>query len=344
LQKTWDHDLPGTQIKLVLSGSFVSAMRQLSTAEQPLHGRKTGSLAFAPFSYRDAAAFVPSYDPADRLVAYATFGGLPGQLALLDPTRSIAENVATHMLNPSGRLADEAEHLFDTFLRDAGVHYSIVRAIASGEHKWSRITNRIGKVSASLSRPLQWLQEMDVVTRVIPITETPPGNPKKAMYRLADAYLAFWHRFVAPIRATGAPDLLEPLALWDRFVVPSLNDHMGSVFESVCRTFVGQSHDPRLPFQPERVGEWWADDAGEQIDVVALGDGGQVLLGECKWGAVTHHDLDLLERRRDAILRELKGTTRVYLSLFAGHPITDRRLRSRIDTGDAIFFEVQDLF
>jgi hypothetical protein len=70
-------------------------------------------------------------------VAYATFGGLPGQLALIDPAKSIEENVALQMLNPSGRLSDEAEHLFDSFLEDAGVHYSIVRAIASGEQKWS---------------------------------------------------------------------------------------------------------------------------------------------------------------------------------------------------------------
>ncbi len=109
--------------------------------------------------------------------------------------------------DPNGRLADEAEHLFDSFLRDAGVHYSIVRAIASGEQKWSKITNRVGKNSASLSRPLDWLQDMDVITRVIPITEIPPGNPKKTIYRVGDPYLMFWHRFVATIRANRSTSL-----------------------------------------------------------------------------------------------------------------------------------------
>jgi AAA+ ATPase superfamily predicted ATPase len=344
LQRIWDHDLQGTQVKLVLSGSYVSAMRRLTAADQPLHGRKTGTLAFAPFSYRDAAAFVPEYSARDRLVAFATFGGLPGQLALIDPTRPIAENVAQQMLNPSGRLADEAEHLFDSFLRDAGVHYSIVRAIASGEQKWSRITNRVGKDSASLSRPLEWLRGMDVITRIIPATETPPGNPKRAIYRLTDAYLAFWHRFVALIRATGSDDLMAPMDLWEHFIAPGLSDYMGPVFESACRAFVGQSRHPNLPFQPVRVGEWWSDDSSEQVDVVALGPGGQVLLGECKWGTITREDIRTLERRRDIVLRELKGVKQVYLAAFAGQPITDPAVAARIGDGELLHFSLDDLF
>lgn len=344
LQKVWDHDLQGTQVKLVLSGSYVSAMRRLTTADQPLHGRKTGALGFAPFSYREAAAFVPDYSANDRLLAFAIFGGLPGQLALIDPSRGIAENVAQQMLNPSGRLADEAEHLFDSFLKDAGVHYSIVRAIASGEQKWSKITSRVGKDSASLSRPLEWLQDMDVITRIIPATATPPGNPKKTIYRLADPYLAFWHRFVAMMRATGSDDLMAPQELWDHFVAPGLGDYMGPVFESVSRTFVGRSRHPRLPFQPVRVGEWWSDDSSEQIDVVAMGPGGQVLLGECKWGTITRDDIQTLERRRDIVLKEIKGVTHVYLAAFAGSPITDRVLANRISTGEVLHFSPEDLY
>jgi AAA+ ATPase superfamily predicted ATPase len=343
LQRIWDHDLQGTKIKLVLSGSYVSAMRRLTAADQPLHGRKTGTLAFGPFSYRDAAAFVADYSARDRLLAFGAFGSLPGQLALIEPSHTIVENVAHHMLNPSGRLADEAERLFDSFLRDAGVHYGVVRAIASGEQKWSKITNRIGKGSASLSRPLEWLQDMDVVTRVIPVTETPPGNPKKAIYRLTDPYLAFWHRFVAMIRAGGSIDLMAPVDLWEHFIAPDLSDYMGPVFESVCRTFVG-TRRPDLPFHPVRVGEWWSDDSSEQVDVVALGPRGQVLLGECKWSSITRADVATLERRRDLVLRELKGVTRVHLAAFAGHPIADDAVKARIRKGELLHFSPEDLF
>jgi AAA+ ATPase superfamily predicted ATPase len=344
LQRVWDHDLTDTRVKLVLSGSYVSAMRRLTAADQPLHGRKTGALAFAPFSYRDAAEFVPDYSARDRIVAYATFGGLPGQLALIDPAKSIEENVALQMLNPSGRLSDEAEHLFDSFLKDAGVHYSIVRAIASGEQKWSRITSRVGKNSASLSRPLEWLQNMDVITRIIPVTATPPGNPKRAIYRITDPYLAFWHRFVAMMRATGSDDLMEPRELWEHYITPGLSDYMGQVFESVCRTFVGRSRHPRLPFRPVRVGEWWSNDSTEQVDVVALGRDGELLVGECKWGSVTRADVESLERCRDLLLEEIGEVTSAHLAIFAGNELRDRDVAARIARREILHFAPDDLF
>ncbi len=344
LQRFWDHELRGTLIKVVLSGSYVSGMRRLTDIDQPLHGRKTGTLAFAPFSYRDAARFVPEWSSKDKLVAYAVFGGLPGQLALLNPSQSVAENVAQHLLNPAGRLSDEAEHLFDAFLKEAGVHYSIVRAIASGEHKWSKITNRVGKDSASLSRPLDWLQSMDVVARIIPVTDTPPGNPKKTLYRLTDPYLQFWHHFVAMIRASGADDLMEPKVLWERFVAPRLSDYMGSVFESVCRTFVGHSQHPMLPFRPVRVGEWWSDDSTDQVDLIAVGAEGEVLIGECKWGAFGVDDLATLERRRDLVVQKLSGVNRVFLAAFSGQPITDATVAIRVTRGALLHFSHDDLY
>jgi uncharacterized protein len=345
LQKQWDHELKATRIKLVLCGSYISAMTRLTAADQPLHGRRTGRLQFAPFNYRDAAAFVPNYSPADRLISYAAFGGLPGQLALIDPTRSLAENVAGHLLNPSGRLADEAEHLLDAFLRDAGVHYSVVRAIAHGEHRWHKITSRIGKNSASVSRPLDWLEEMEIVTKVIPVTEAPPGNPRKSLYRLVDPYLAFWHRFVAPLRATGAVDVLTSLELWKRNIAPHLSEYMGPVFESACRAFIARGAHPGLPFVPDRVGEWWSDDGQDQLDVAALGQHGQALLGECKWGTIVHQDLATLERRRDLIIRELPGIRHVHLALFtAGASVKDQALVRRINDSGVLLFTAEDLY
>jgi AAA+ ATPase superfamily predicted ATPase len=263
---------------------------------------------------------------------------------VIDPDRSLAQNVADHLLNPAGRLADEAEHLLDAFIREGGIHYSLIKAIAGGEHRWSRITSRVGKNSASVSRPLDWLQQMELVTKVIPASDSPPGNPKKSQYRLADPYLAFWHRFVAPLRATGAVEVLTPIQLWERHVLPHICEYMGAVFENICRTFVSRGAHPLLPFLPDRVGEWWSDDQQDQIDVVALGPEGQVLLGECKWGTVTHQDFELLQGRRDLIVRELKGTRRVYFALFTGPSvIKDRKLAEQIKSREVLHLSAEDM-
>jgi len=52
LQKWLDHAAPSTKVKLVLSGSHISAMRQLEGADQPLYGRRTRRFVIAPFGIR----------------------------------------------------------------------------------------------------------------------------------------------------------------------------------------------------------------------------------------------------------------------------------------------------
>jgi AAA+ ATPase superfamily predicted ATPase len=185
---------------------------------------------------------------------------------------------------------------------------------------------------------------MDILERIIPATDTPPGNPKKAMYRVADPYLSFWHHFVAPLRATGANELRAPMELWHDLIAPGLNEFMGSVFASASRSFVGGGDHERLPFRPVRVGEWWSDDSSEQVDVLAIGADGDVLIGECKWGAVGREDLAVLAARRDLIIRELRGVTRVHLALFSGAPVADAALRERIATGDVLHFSLDELY
>jgi uncharacterized protein len=148
VQSLWDHTLPGTSFKLVLSGSHITAMKRLTEADQPLYGRRTGLIQVDPFGYRHVGEWVPSYSAQDRIRMYGMFGGLPGHLALIDPARSLVENVARILLHPTGRLHEEAPHSFDAFVADAAVPNSIVEAIAAGETRWNRISNRVGKSSA----------------------------------------------------------------------------------------------------------------------------------------------------------------------------------------------------
>src|SRR5690606_17806187 len=144
---------------------------------------------------------------------------------------------------------------------------------------------RVGRSGGSLSRPLAWLEGMGLVERAVPVTEARPERSKRALYRVADPYLAFWHRVVAPLVHTGSIGLADPGRLWEEAVEPRLDDHMGTVFEAACRDFVGRAargEAGRLPFRPLRVGAWWDARRQEEVDVVALGGRGEVLVGEAK--------------------------------------------------------------
>lgn len=91
---------------------------------------------------------------------------LLGHLTLLDPPAPLIENVVRQILDPTARLHEGGAHAFDASLGDAEVHYSIIDAITNGEVQCKTISNRTGKKSASLSRPLEWLKEMEVIEQI----------------------------------------------------------------------------------------------------------------------------------------------------------------------------------
>jgi hypothetical protein len=341
IQSLWDHDWQSTRLKLVLSGSYVTAMNRLEQVDQPLYGRRTGKLLVSPFGFADAALFMPQYPVRDQLIAYGLFGHLPGHLALLDPSRTLAQNTGDTLLSPTGRLADEAQHMLDAFAPDAHVHYSIIEAIAGGEQTWSGITKRVGRSGGSLLRPLQWLEEMQVIARVVPATEKTPQRSKRILYRIVDPYVAFWHRTVSRLVNAGSIGLVEPERLWEEMVAPGLDDYMGPVFEEVCRDFVRRTD--RLPFRPLRVGEWWDARSTSQVDVVATGTNGELLVGECKWGRVTAMHLASLRERAQAVATELGSVSQIHTALFSGRNEADDTVRREAETGATLYFSAEDL-
>ncbi|GMV41102.1 MAG: ATPase AAA [Myxococcales bacterium] len=341
LQSAWDHDWAGSRLKVVLSGSFVSAMRALEGADQPLYGRRTARLALGPFAFQEATGFMPSYAPLDQLTAYGLFGNLPGHLALIDPALSVAENASAALLDPSGPLVDDAQHMLDAFVGDGRVHYSILEAIATGDRTWSGIARRVGQSGGSLQRPLRWLEEMGLVQRVAPITDKDPRRSKRALHRITDPYITLWHGRIAPLLHAGSIGLVEPRRLWDESVSVRLSEHLGPVFEEACREFVRRGEG--LPIWPLRVGEWWDSDSRDQVDVVAVDGDGRVLVAECKWGEVTHHDLRSLRSRAARVAAELDGRGEPILALFSARDEADSAVREAVSAGDVLYFVARDL-
>jgi uncharacterized protein len=342
IQKFWDHDWQDTRIRLVLCGSYISAMKQLEQVDQPLYGRRTARMTFEPFACRDAARFIESWTPRDKLLLYAMVGNLPGHLALVDADLSLADNIAELMLEAGGRLVDEAQHMLDAFVPDAAVHYSIIEAIATGERTWSGITSRVGKSGGALSRPLSWLEEMQIIERVVPITEKKPKRSKRAVYRITDPYLSFWHTLLAPLVRAGSIGLARPEDVWRESIEPALDDHMGAIFEQICRTDVSSGR--HIPFRPLRVGSWWDAHGQNEVDVVAVGPDDALLVGECKWGPVSGRHLHRLRERARRVAEEFDGAGEIHLALFSGRGDADGVVESAAAKGEVTLVGPDDLF
>ncbi|MWV40027.1 ATP-binding protein [Natrialba sp. INN-245] len=268
-----DEVLADTEISLVLLGSSISMMEEgVLSYESPLYGRRTGQWELAPLSFADMRGFFQDNDINTQIQTYSVLGGIPAYLEQFDPEQSLLSNIETHILSKGAFLYEEPEFLLRQELREPATYMAILEAIAAGSTRVTDIANTIGKDASGISRYLKNLSKLALVERETPVTD-PDG---RGVYRIADDFLRFWFRFVAPNK--GTLEQGRTAAVRDS-LADSLSDHTSQTFEHVCQQAVQSA---AVPVDCSRVGRWWYKEA--EIDVVGLNpQTNTLLLGECKW-------------------------------------------------------------
>lgn len=144
-------------------------------------------------------------------------------------------------------------------------------------------------------------------------------------------------------RVGQTPFLVAIGTVWQRHIEPGLDDYMGPVFEEICRAAM-HARPEILPFEPFRTGRWWRADSHDQVDVVVLSGQGELLAGECKWGAVGARDLDALRRHAGLVAAELDGVSRVHYAPFSGRGVFDESVGNAAEAGEVRLFGPDNLF
>jgi AAA+ ATPase superfamily predicted ATPase len=281
IQRFWDQRGKNSKLLLILCGSSVSFMENAVLSERsPLFGRRTAQMELAPFGYRESAEFVPGYPLEDKLRVFGILGGMPMYLAQFDGRASVATNVKRRILDPQSLLHDEPNYLLRIELRDPRTYNSILEAIASGLTKHNEIAQRVDQRAGGLTQYLANLEELRLIERVASATARAPKKRAAGRYFIRDNFLRFWYRFVLPNRSLL--EIGEADRVWNERVRPHLDEHLGAVFEDVCREYARSYARERLPVLPEGdVGRHWHKDA--EIEVLSRNVDGTHYCGECKW-------------------------------------------------------------
>ena len=284
LQAWWDREGLHAPLFVILCGSQLSAMAALGEASQPLYGRfNAGILKLAPLRYDEVAQFYAgqeNYGLRETLTMYGILGGTPRYHALINPARPPAQEIVDALLRPQSPLENEVRFLLGSQqIRDPAPYNAILGEIASGTAQYGEILNATGVEHGSFARYLRVLAELGWIRRELPFGET---GDRRALYRVADPFLAFWYRFAVPL--ASELQFSDPQRVYDERIAPHLPGYLGwHVFEEICHQWLQPHARERLGLTIREAGRYWSRDGQVEIDIVAKLDDGTFLYGECKW-------------------------------------------------------------
>lgn len=288
LQYYIDHQYSKTNLFLILCGSSMSFMEyQVLGYKSPLYGRRTCQYKLKPFTQKEAEELYPNFSKMETFEINSIMGGIPKYLRLVSDKLSVIDNIKRTFLNTDSILFEEPSNLLKQELRDPATYNSIINAIATGASKLSKIASKANVASGAVSKYLQNLISLGIISKKVPVTEMGKSKSRNTIYIISDGMFRFWYTFVSKnfsLIEAGYPD---PVA---EQVKKGLPNFLGPSFEHLSQEFMWHHlMDKKIVPEPFRqLGYWWGTDPHEkakvEMDVVGISiDNLAGFFGECKW-------------------------------------------------------------
>lgn len=327
MQKYIDTVWNDKNLKIILCGSALSFMEKKVLSEKsPLFGRRDSQIRLEAFNYLDAAKFVPDYSCEDKAICYGITGGVARYLSMIDPSKSIDENIVRLFFRTDGYLYDETRNLLTQEFTDIAIVNNIIEQIASGENTLNTIAGKIGEKEPTVLYSLDKLTNVGLVEKKKCITDE--KNKKKTQYVLKDYMFKFWYEFIP--KATSVIEMGQGELYYQKAVKSVLHSFMGAVFEDMCRYYtLKQGITGEYGCFLTSVGSWWGtenitDENGNiraqsaDIDVVAISEiDKKAVIGECKFKneKIDKGIYETLIRRGKLIAAKYKVSKYIFFSL-----------------------------
>lgn len=322
-QRIWDEQLKDRDVMVILCGSLISMMEsQTLSYSSPLYGRRTAQIKLRQIPFRYYRDFFSDKSLKELVEFFAVTGGVPRYIEAFSGYEDVLDGIAANILDRTSFLYEEPYFLLQQEVDEIGSYFSLIRSIASGNHRLSSMASALETKSTSLTRYLKTLIGLDILEREVPVTENDPEKSKKGLYKIKDNYLSFWFRFVYPYRSyieSGHTDLVM-----DRIRDNFIDNHVSYVYEDICRERIWELAVNVYPdMHISKVGRYW--DRDTEIDIVALDpEGRDIIFGECKYwkGPVGLNILMELREKASHVQWNL-GNRREHFMLFSINGFTD---------------------
>lgn len=228
-------------------------------------------------TYAESVNLFPEAETDTLLCIYAVTGGIPGYMSQWNQNESIKENICRLFLRENSIFADETELFLKDEFREIGVYNTILQCLADNKNKLNEIHNYTGFGRDKISVYLKNLTERDIVEKVFSYETGSNEHTKKGLYRIKDAYIDFWYRFIyrhySMLEITGAEEF------YSRYIEPGFNDFLIEAFKQIAGEFMEiLGSMEQLPFKAERKGSWHGK-VGD-IHLIFEDENGNAIIGQ----------------------------------------------------------------
>lgn len=281
-QSIWDNTLKDENVMVILCGSLIGMMEEQTLSySSPLYGRRTGQIKMKQIAFSHYGQFYKDKTFDELVELYSITGGVPKYIETFKRDTEIFEGIKNSILEKESYLYEEPMFLLEKEVNDVGTYFSIIKTIAAGNHKLSKIATVLGVNQSSITKYISTLMNLDILEREIPITEENPEKSKKGLYYIKDNFLEFWFKFIYPYRSYIEMDAYE--LVLEKIKRNFIDNHVSFVYERVCEEILWElNFKEKLPFNLLKIGRYW--DNTDEIDIVGTNEIEKaIVFGECKY-------------------------------------------------------------
>lgn len=317
LKQVLEGELRDSNLLLILSGSNQLAMeRTVQRPDSPLSDLVGSTIRLEPLSFFQARPFVAVFSPIEQVQLYGVLGGRPGFLSLVQPERSVTENLQYVFSGPWCLQLWQPLADFREEIRESALYHTLLGAIAEGRSRARSMAATVQEDVPKCMKYLRILCRLGILRREALYGENDGG--RRTRFQFADPLDRFWYTYLSE----GEHLLLQNgiAHVWETSIAPDLDRYLEETFAEIGRSFVAEEiRCGRIPLEHDPVGRWWGIDpvSREQVelDLVAEDGRGGYLFGMCRWEdrPIDLKDLGTLSRNGDAFCRDRRETWYVLL-------------------------------
>ena len=196
----WDNKLQkNPNLVVVLCGSSPSFMVNKVVRSKALYGRSQHEIHVEPFSLKETIEYFGAGFSLNAVMdGYLSVGGIPEYLSYLRPSKSLYLDLCAQSFRKTGYFFNECERVFVSSLAKNSHYRKIIEHLAKTRFSTRQeIADKLAIApGGTLSTLLNDLQMSGFVHSYVPYDKG--SSSKVVRYEIADYYLQFYYRFIAP--------------------------------------------------------------------------------------------------------------------------------------------------